>query len=285
MTSSRDPLLLRTRLMRLATRNHEQLVALQRLRQSSRLSRAAARGVSRWLDDGPIVIGSGPGYGLRLAKADLSVSHAHAGLIVRGELERPVQEAFRRLVAPGATVYDVGANIGVHTVLAARLAGADGAVHAFEPVPASARAIERNATLNDMVTIVVHEAAVSTGEGEGTLNIVGEAGWSHLSSRGHHRDTRAEQPVRLVSIDGLVAGGLCAPDVVKVDVEGAELEVLEGMERTLHERRPALVLELHMTNEPVADLLESAGYRIENLDGPEPVREAPGGAHVLARPV
>jgi len=88
----------------------------------------------------------------------------------------------------------------------------------------------------------------------------------------------------VVSIDGLVADGLPAPDVVKIDVEGAELEVLDGMERTLRELRPALVIELHETNVPVADRLESAGYRVENLDGPEPVRDAPGDVHVLARP-
>lgn len=284
MSSSHDPLLLRTRLVRLATRRHEHLAALERLQRSSRLGRAAARGLSRWLDDGPVVVGAGPGYGLRLAKADLPVAHAHAGLLVRGELERPVQEALRRLVAPGATVYDVGANIGFYSLLAARLAGPGGHVHAFEPVPASARAVERNAILNDMATITVHEAAVGATEGEGTLLVVGEASWSHLASTGRHADTRAERPVRLVSIDGLVAAGLPAPAVAKVDVEGAELEVLEGMERTLREHRPALVLELHETNRRVADRLESAGYRIENLDGTEPVRDAAGDVHVLARP-
>jgi len=285
MSSAHDPLLLRTRLLRLATRRREHVVALERLQRSSRLGSAAARGLGRWLDDGPVVVGAGPGDGLRLAKADLSVAHAQAGLIVRGELERPVQEAFRRLVAPGATVYDVGANVGFYSLLAARLAGPDGRVHAFEPVPASALAVERNASLNELRTITVHQAAVGAQDGEGTLLIVGEASWSHLASTGRHADTRAERPVRLLSIDGLVAGGLPPPDLVKVDVEGAELQVLEGMERTLREHRPALVLELHETNRPIADRLESAGYRIENLDGPEPVRDAPADVHVLARPV
>ena len=281
---SHDPLLLRTRMLRLATRRHENVLALERLQRSSRLGRAAARGLSLWLDDGPVVVGAGLGYGLRLTKANLPVTHAHAGLIVRGELERPVQEAFRRLVAPGATIYDVGANIGFYSLLAARLAGPGGKVHAFEPVPASARAVESNAALNEMASITVHEAAVGAGEGEGTLLVVGETSWSHLSTTGRHADTRVEQPVRLVSIDGLLASGLPAPDVVKIDVEGAELEVLEGMQRTMREHRPALVLELHETNRRVAEGLESTGYRIENLDGPEPVRDAPGDVHVLARP-
>jgi FkbM family methyltransferase len=283
MGSSYDPLLLRTRLVHLATRRHEHLELLERLQRSS-LAGAATRGVSRWLDDGPVVVLAGPGLDLRLAKAHLPVSHAQAGLIIRGELERPVQEAFRRLVSPGATVYDVGANIGFYSLLAARLAGPGGHVHAFEPLPTGARAVERNASLNGLETITVHEAAVGAGESEATLLVVGEASWSHLSSTGTHVDTRGEQPVRVVSIDGLVADGLPAPDVVKIDVEGAELEVLDGMERTLREVRPALVIELHETNGAVADRLESAGYRVENLDGPEPVRDAPGDVHVLARP-
>jgi hypothetical protein len=87
-------------------------------------------------------------------------------------------------------------------------------------------------------------------------------------------------PVRVVALDDL---DLPAPAFVKVDVEGSEVAVLDGAARLLREARPVLVVETHETNAEVADRLEALGYRLENLDGPAPVRAA-GPVHVLAVP-
>jgi len=138
--STVDPLLVRTRLLKLATRRADHHARLVALGERSRVARAAGAPVRWWLDRRPIVVGEGLGYDLRLWKADLPIDHAHAGLIVRGALERPVQEAFRRLLAPGMTVWDVGANLGFFALVAARCVGPAGRVVAFEPVRASADA-------------------------------------------------------------------------------------------------------------------------------------------------
>ena len=70
---------------------------------------------------------------------------------------------------------------------------------------------------------------------------------------------------------------------MKIDVEGSEIAVLEGARELLARDGPVLVVELHATNAEVCDLLDDAGYAYENLEGPEPVRDA-GPVHLLARP-
>jgi FkbM family methyltransferase len=282
--SAVDPLLVRTRLLRLATRRADQHARIVALGERSRAARVAAAPVRWWMDRGPIVVGEGLGYDLRLYKADLPLDHAHAGLIVRGALERPVQEALRRLLAPGMTVWDVGANVGFFSLVCGRLVAPAGRVVAFEPVGASAAAIRRNAELNGLGGVIeAREAAVWSESGRGELLVVADRSWSHLAATGHHAQTRAEVAVELVAADDLVAAGEPPPDVVKVDVEGAEIQVLDGMERVLREHGPVLVIELHETNRAVAERLRAAGYTMENLDGPEPIEDAAPDVHVLAR--
>jgi hypothetical protein len=73
--------------------------------------------------------------------------------------------------------------------------------------------------------------------------------------------------------------------VVKLDAEGAELDILQGMSATIARYRPALICELHATNGPFVEFMQSAGYSVQNLDGPEPVRQAGPAIHALAVPV
>ena len=210
--------------------------------------------------------------------------HPHTRLLLLGDLEVPVQEALRRTVTPGATIWDLGANIGFFALLAARLTGPSGRVLAFEPVPEVARLARAAAARNELSDRVeVRAIAVGATEGTASLHVVEESSWSHLASRGRHPDTVATIDVPIVTLDSLVLGGEPAPDVIKVDVEGAEVDVLRGASVLLRTARPVLLIELHETNDEVADLLEDAGYVLENLDGPTSVRAA-GPVRVLARP-
>lgn len=246
--------------------------------------RALLRAAAGWYARAPLPVAGGLAHPLQVSTADLPLDHAHAGLILRGTLEPPVQEALRRLLAPGATFYDVGANVGFFTLLGARLVGPGGRVVAFEPLPAGARAVARNARLNGFAHVQVREQAVGGRGGRARLLVVGERSWSHLDSTGRHADVRDELEVDVVALDELVGGGeLPAPDVIKLDVEGAELDALAGMRATLERARPALVCELHDTNAGFCALADELGYAVENLDGPEPVETA-GAVHALARP-
>lgn len=252
--------------------------------RGGRASRALLRRASSWYGRAPVPIAGGLGHLLYVSTADLPLDHAHAGLIVRGTLEPPVQEALRRLLAPGAVFYDVGANVGFFTILGARLVGAGGRVVAFEPVPACARAVASNIALNDFAHAQIREAAVGAASGRDRLLVVGEASWSHLASTGRHADVRDEIDVAVVAIDELVdAGDIPPPDVVKIDTEGAELQALEGMRATITSHRPAIVCELHDTNAAFCSLMDEFDYTTTNLDGPEPVASA-GAVHALAQP-
>jgi FkbM family methyltransferase len=257
--------------------------ALARRARKGRASRALLRTAAGWYARAPVPVAGGLAHLLRVSTADLPLDHAHAGLIVRGTLEPPVQEALRRLLAPGAVFYDVGANIGFFTILGARLVGPQGRVVAFEPVPACARAVARNIAINGFENADVREQAVGAAGGRERLLVVGEASWSHLASTGRHADVRDELDVAVVAIDDLVgAGAIPPPDVVKIDTEGAELQALAGMRATIERHRPAIVCELHDTNEPFAALMDELGYTTTNLDGPAPVATA-GPVHALAQ--
>lgn len=116
--------------------------------------------VQRFVNGGPVCIEGGVGKGLAFAPDAVPLGHVQAHRVVRGSHEVGGQEALRRSVAPGAVVYDVGANVGFFSLIAARLTGVAGQVHAFEPIPENVAGIRANATANDFA-IQIHEVAVS----------------------------------------------------------------------------------------------------------------------------
>jgi FkbM family methyltransferase len=262
----------------------ERRAELARRVRAGRASRALLRRASGWYGRAPVPIAGGVGHLLYVSTADLPLDHAHAGLIVRGTLEPPVQEALRRLLAPGDVFYDVGANVGFFTLLGARLVGPGGRVVAFEPVPWCARAVGHNIELNGFEHARIRTEAVGDADGSARLLVVGEASWSHLESTGRHADVRDEIDVTVVSLDSLVeSGAIPPPDVVKIDTEGAELQAIEGARATIARHRPAIVCELHDTNEAFVALMDELGYDTTNLDGPAAVAGA-GPVHALAQP-
>ncbi len=187
-----------------------------------------------------------------------------------GSYERDKQEHLARLVRRGDVVYDVGANAGYYTLLASRLAGPTGQVVAFEPVPLNVARLRAHLSLNRVANARVVEAAVSDEEGAARYATPDCTETGHIADAGELvGEDRAALDVRLVTVDARVAAGeLPPPDVMKIDVEGAELAVLRGAERVLRERRPRLLVELHTPemDRLCPELLESLGYRVEPFD-------------------
>jgi FkbM family methyltransferase len=216
----------------------------------------------------------------------LPIAHAHIGSIAFGNLESSVQEAMVRHLGRGGIFYDIGANLGFFSLLGAHLAGVDeGHVYAFEAAPSNAEAIRRNAVLNAVENVTVICKAVSSAAGRGRLQVVDDQSWSKLEDYGEHPYTEKVIDVELVAIDDLVGRGeLPPPTLVKIDVEGAELAVLEGMRRTIEEHRPAIICELHGTHQGFVDAMGRHGYRLINLEGTIPVQEEGASAHALALP-
>lgn len=155
-----------------------------------------------------------------------------------------------RLIGPGKVFYDIGANWGYHSLLAA----AKGAVvHAFEPMPSTARDL-REATAGSGV--VVHELAVGAADGEARMSIP-DGMHSGIAVIG-----TGDIVVKVARLDGL---GLPLPALIKLDVEGHELPALHGMRKTLESARPAVIFESWQGEETlkVFEFLKGRGYRFE----------------------
>ncbi len=238
-----------------------------------------------WFGRAPLTIAAGPAQGMAVSTAHLPLNHGQFADIIRGTLEPSIAEALLRTVLPGDVVYDIGANVGYWTLVAARLTGPEGRVVAFEPVPWCADAVAANIALNELGYAEIRAVAVSDTSGRDRLVVAGDADHSLLASVASHPDSREEIEIDTVAIDDLVAAGAIAPpDVLKIDTEGAELRVVEGMRATIAEHGPRLICELHDTNAAFAALMDELGYRMTNLSSALPISEAGNHIHVLAEP-
>jgi FkbM family methyltransferase len=151
--------------------------------------------------------------------------------------------AFRQAVRPGAIVFDVGANVGAYTVLFAGWTGAAGRVFAFEPAPAALVGLRQHVALNDLGDRVeIVPAAVAETVGTARFQVDGASGANALAPTG---ESAATIDVDTISLDAFCDRQQLRPDVVKIDVEGAELDVLKGARRLLSSAETQVFLELH----------------------------------------
>ncbi|MEO8036164.1 MAG: FkbM family methyltransferase, partial [Acidobacteriota bacterium] len=190
--------------------------------------------------------------------------------------ERESQKVFLQQVGPGAIVFDVGANVGFFTLLASRLAGPGGHVYAFEPVPLNLEFLRRHLQLNKSGNVTVLPLAASSTRGTAHFALAGSPSMGSLSADG-------ELTVRTETLDALIAAGTARPPTfMKIDVEGAEYDVLTGAAETLRQYEPAIFLSTHgyLQHERCWALLEGSGY------APELLRDgvADGNYLVLATP-
>jgi FkbM family methyltransferase len=237
------------------------------------LRRLSRRLVPR-LIDGESTIRHGPARGLRIAAAG-----AHPGYAF-GTSEPSLQQALVELLNPGDVFYDLGANVGFFTLLAARLVGPDGAVIAFEPDPRNAQALRSNIALNGLANVAVVEQGVSETSGSRRL-VIAESTASHFSDGAADDETAVV--VDVVSLDGFASDAAHRPPtVMKLDIEGEEVHALRGAAHLMARHRPAIICEVHGTEAEVSELLEAAGYRLRTLEAGE--QPMPWNAHVLAVP-
>jgi FkbM family methyltransferase len=177
--------------------------------------------------------------------------------------------AFRSVVGPGAIVLDVGASVGGYSMLFGQWTGRRGRVYAFEPAPEIRAVLERHVALNDLDGIVVPvAAAASDANGRSTFVTPGPHGISRLAAAGES----APLTVDTITIDEFCRREAVKPDLIKIDVEGAELAVLRGARDTLRARRDvAIFVELHptlwpaigVTREQIESELAGMGLRFE----------------------
>ncbi len=186
-----------------------------------------------------VKIGNGIAKGLKFNNAESSPE------LALGTYEVPIQNIFAQYLKTGAVFYDIGANVGFFSIVAAKLVGDSGKVIAFEPGKDNAQAIRHNAALNNFKQIEVIEKAISNTSGSGQLLLAKYSGGHALATADAPPDLAGEITVDVVSIDDLIAQKLIVPpNFVKVDVEGAELDVLKGMKETIKTYQPTIIYEV-----------------------------------------
>lgn len=190
-----------------------------------------------------------------------------------GLYEKPLAQFFIRSLRPDAVVLDIGAYIGQYTLLAAKYAPR-GQVVAFEPHPETFARLQAHITRNSMDNVQVFQKALGQHQGVLPLVLSKQASDSYLCQSASCTETIVE--VEVTTLDAAVRDmGLQKVNLVKIDVEGAEGEVLRGAQETLRRFRPLLVMEVDRLREeawgdsPQAILadLEQHGYALYTLEG------------------
>jgi FkbM family methyltransferase len=193
-----------------------------------------------------------------------------------GSYEFDKQRWFAQTVQPGAVVFDLGGHVGYYTLLASELVGPAGRVITFEPLPRNLHYLRRHLALNKAGNVTVVEAAVSDRAGSALF----DEGPSSFEGRvGAH----GRLQVTTVALDELVrSGALPMPNVMKIDIEGAELDALQGARIVLSSARPTLFLSTHSSavHQACCELLRSLGYALTPIDG-QPLAMS---RELLARP-
>src|SRR5205814_1997897 len=152
-------------------------------------------------------------------------------------------EYLKAIAKPGSTVLDVGANIGFHTLEAWRAVGNTGRVISIEASPAHADAVRRNLETNDFPTGEIINVAVGARDGEVSLGLP-EGGNEGMFGINAGPEKAFSVPLRRID-DLLDARGVDRLDLIKIDIEGSELEALRGATRTLSSHQPAILIELN----------------------------------------
>ena len=231
------------------------------------------RKCGKLIASGEGVIQSGIGKGLRFNGTD-----GFPGYMM-GTSEPLEQETLAGLLKPGAVFYDVGANIGFYSTIAATIVGASGRVFAFEPFPIAARHCRANAELNGFSQVSVVEVAIGNTDGVAMLELGDNSALHRLS------ESAGSMQVPVTTIDSWLAQtGAPPPDVVMIDIEGNEIDALIGMMDTLGRNRPALMIEVHWLAERFSSFYEKElsplGYKLSTYDG-KPVPDGPVRYHAL----
>ena len=163
---------------------------------------------------------------------------------------------------------DVGAHVGYYTLLLAKLAGEEGHVFAFEPLPAVSRCPGQSIRLNGFTNVTMFSTALFDADGQLAIGHKGKLVQADVTS--------TEDPVIETRVFDRwrEAWGIEAGDLVKIDVEGAEMNVLLGMENYIRDYQPNLLVEVHpqgigdfgFSSSILLEFLMERGYRLRAID-------------------
>ncbi len=195
---------------------------------------------------------------------------------ILGTYEPGCTQVLRQCLKHGSCCVDVGANLGYFSIFMSLLVGEQGRVVAFEPMRDTVEMLRKNVCANRLGNVNVVAAAVSDRSGSvDLLNDPSQRLSKTASMIGYRLEGSAQSTtVPSVRLDEYFAGATRLPDLIKIDVEGAELCVLNGARELLARARPTLVVEIHGWGSPasqkVLDFLSEVGYSADIFEVREP---------------
>ena len=200
-----------------------------------------------------------------------------------GTWEPEVVSCLSRNLRPGSVALDIGAHIGFYTLLLSKLAGSEGMVYSFEPLPENYRLLSENVELNHCGNVRLFRKAILSQSGVISVTVPANEPVPGSVSLATDYGTPPIQ-VEGVTLDEFAAQTGQAIHLVKMDVEGAEHDVLVGGRATIQKHRPALLIELHHfdggpDDHPVLALLRGWNYGVEWLN------RMPETSHIFCRPL
>lgn len=214
---------------------------------------------ARWADAPTRTVrGKLHGYRMTLRLSDWSERHT---FFLGRYYELGTQCAIQHMVRPGDCFLDIGANIGMITLLAAHCVGPNGSVHAVEPNPENVERIHAALTDNAITHVSVHPVGLADAPGRLRLHLLPG---THTGTGTFTNVPESEAQVTSIDVEVLPGDDLAldvgdTPLFIKIDVEGFECHVIDGLARTLETRRPAMVTEC------VKWHLERAGHSLDAL--------------------
>jgi FkbM family methyltransferase len=196
--------------------------------------------------------------------------------------ERMIVELAQQLCQPGMQVLDMGAHVGYFSLLFSVLAGPAGQVHTIEPNPENLKKIRSMIEINKLQNIRVFPFAASDQAGEVQFVTERTGQMGHMATLSSENRASAVT-VRAVRMDDLAGdGGIDRIDLIKMDVEGAELKALTGMTGLIGRCHPTIICEWHpaVAGPDYQAIFDRLGYHCEALEPVSPTEPF----HLLARP-
>ncbi len=224
--------------------------------------------VADWFNRLPIWQCEHPVWGQRMRSATFD-RWLYLCLHRLGLMGREERVALENIIRPGQTIVDVGANLGLYTVLLSRLVGPTGRVISFEPDPELFGLLQKSCERNGCANVKAHNVALGSRPARMPMRrMILNSGDNTLGSQGSGL-FRSEVMIEVARLDDLDAN--LRPDLIKIDVQGWEFEVLRGMQRILADNPKA---EIHFeywpgglqragdSPEAFTTWLSSQGYRL-----------------------
>jgi len=217
-----------------------------------RFSRAL--GIMRWIDRSKFSIKAAHWMREHIAGAavvvardpidghKMKITPDYIDLLKGGGYEKGTTMVFTALVKEGMNIVDIGANVGYYTLLAARRVGTHGKVYAFEPEPRNFELLIENIRMNSYENVIAIQRAVSNESGTAPLFLSPRCSGAHslVSTRDYSNETIAVETVTLDKFFEME--GCPAIQLIKMDIEGWEMEALDGMHKLIMCNSPLILV-------------------------------------------